>query len=412
MNKFAPQSFEASVAQQGSVTVVRRGDLADEPHWRRAFAAERKDHRYYELLEDTVLQGFDYRYFAIRDGAGDVRAVAPFFLLDQDLLAGMPMPVHKFAGAVRRIFPRFLVLRTLMVGCTAGEGHLDDGDGIARADQALMLADAILAHAKALSASLIVLKEFPTADRANLACFCARGFARAPSLPMTAVNIDYASFEDYMERALSRKTRRDLRLKFRAAAASAPIEMSILTDVSAVIDEIYPLYLQVFSRSKHQFEKLTKAYFCELGRRMPDRVHFFVWRQSGRAVAMSICMLHGDSIYAEYLGLDYSIALDLHLYHYAFRDIVTWAIPRGFKWFRSSGLNYAPKYHLRARLDPLDLYVRHRSDFINSILRRLLPLMEPTRYDPILKKFPNFAELHGTSEPACARRRESRIASF
>lgn len=405
MNKLASQSLKTPVALQGSVTVVGRSDLADEPHWRRAFASERKDHRYYELLEDTVQQGFDYRYFAIRDGGGDVRAVAPFFLLDQDLLAGMPAPVHKLAGAIRRIFPHFLVLRTLMVGCTAGEGHLDDGDGIARADQASMLADGILAHARTLSASLIVLKEFPATDRADLACFCARGFARAPSLPMTAVNIDYANFEDYMERALSRKTRRDLRLKFRAAAAGAPIEMSILTDASGVVDDIYPLYLQVFSRSKHQFEKLTEAYFCELGRRMPDRVRFFIWRQSGRVVAMSICMLHGDSIYAEYLGLDYSVALDLHLYHYAFRDIVTWAIPRGFKWFRSSGLNYAPKYHLRGRLVPLDLYVRHRNDFINSILRRLLPLLEPTRYDPILKKFPNFAELHGGPTAASTPRR-------
>ena len=401
---FPPRTFETPVLQRGSVSVLRRVDLAREPHWRRAFANERKDHRYYELVEDTIHQGFDYRYFAVRDGAKDIQAIAPFFLLDQDLLAGIPAPLQALAAAIRRVFPRFLILRTLMVGCAAGEGHLDGAVG-ERTDHARTLAESILAHARMLSAKLIVLKEFRAADRKALVCFCERGFTRAPSFPMTALNIDYASFEDYMERALSRKTRRDLRLKFRAAASAAPIEMSVLTDISAIIDDIYPLYLQVFSRSRHKFEKLTKAYFRELGQRMPDKVRFFIWRQNGRPIALSICMLHGDSIYAEYLGLDYAVALDLHLYHYAFRDIVRWAIPRGFKWFRSGGLNYQPKYHLRVRLDPLDLYVRHCNDVINAVLRRVLPLVEPTRYDPVLKKFPDFATLHGAPPPVVAPKR-------
>ena len=34
-----------------------------------------------------------------------------------------------------------------------------------------------------------------------------------------------------------------------------------------IIDEIYPLYLQVHARSKLHFEKLTPEYFCRLGRR-------------------------------------------------------------------------------------------------------------------------------------------------
>ena len=41
----------------------------------------------------------------------------------------------------------------------------------------------------------------------------------------------------------------------------------------------------------------------------------------------------------------------------------------------------------------LDLYVRHTSKFINPILRRLLPLLEPTRNDKTLPKFSNYADL-------------------
>ena len=63
-------------------TIVARGDLQRRPRWRGAFANERKDHPYYELVEDTLHPEFDYRYFVIKDTAGQVCAIQPFFLLD------------------------------------------------------------------------------------------------------------------------------------------------------------------------------------------------------------------------------------------------------------------------------------------------------------------------------------------
>src|SRR5262249_1494005 len=142
---------------------------------------------------------------------------------------------------------------------------------------------------------------------------------------------------------------------------------------------------------------------CELGRRMPDKVRFFVWWQDDRIVAFTVCMLEGDDFYAEYIGLDYAVALDLHLYHYAVRDMVSWAISHGYKWFCSSGLNYDPKFHLRCILAPVDLYVRHTSPIANAALKLLLPWLAPVRYDETLKRFPNYSELWG-SDPLPAHR--------
>jgi predicted N-acyltransferase len=281
----------------------------------------------------------------------------------------------------------------LMVGCAAGEGHLDKGDGMSTYNQSRLLASAIVTLARKVRVSLIVLKEFPAKYRDPLQCFLQYGFTRVPSLPMTKLNIDYDNFDDYMRNALNSATRTKLRKKFRAAARAAPIEMSVVSDITPVMDRIYPLYLQVYERSKVHFERLTKQYFRRLGREMPDKVRFFIWRQNGSIVAFTLCMIERDAIYAEYIGLDYSVALDLHLYHYAVRDMITWSIENGYKWFRSSGLNYDPKLHLRHLLDPVDLYVRHVSWMKNVMLKLLLPLIEPTRYDKTLQKFPNYAEL-------------------
>jgi predicted N-acyltransferase len=74
----------------------------------------------------------------------------------------------------------------------------------------------------------------------------------------------------------------------------------VTSDITERIGELYPLYSQVFARAKWRFEKLTPQFFCELGRRMPGKVRYFVWTKEGRAVAFSLCMVSGEDIFAEY----------------------------------------------------------------------------------------------------------------
>jgi Acetyltransferase (GNAT) domain len=376
-----------------SISVVSRADLSGCAPWTSTFTDQRKDYRYYEILDDTLWDQFEYRYFAIVDSKGQVRAIQPFFLVDQDILEGLGAERIYWISLIRRVYPRFLKLRALMVGCSAGEAHLAATETLPVDIVAETLSNGIVKQARSLNAQLIVLKEFPSRYRKVLHRFVQCGFARAPSMPMTMLDIGYDSFDSYMVKALKSSTRRKLRKKLEATAGVSDIRMSVTDDAASFVDEIYPLYLQVFDRSKMQFEKLTKDFFRQLGQRMSDKVRFFAWRRGNMLVAFSLCMVQGDSLYAEYVGFDYTVALDLHLYHYVVRDMISWGISKGYKWFRSSGLNYDPKLHMRHRLDPIDLYVRHTSALANAIFRLALPWIVPVRYDATLKLFPNYKEL-------------------
>jgi peptidoglycan biosynthesis/recognition FemAB-like protein len=359
--------------------IATRAQLDTIPGWHDAFEGERKDWRYYEIVNDTLVgQGFDFHYLVLPNGA-----VQPFFVLDQDLVAGSSNALRSSMAVFRKWWPRFLKMRTLMVGCAAGEGHLAyEGD--------LPLSEL----ARQFKAKLIVMKEFPSRYRTSLSKL--NGFTRVPSMPMTRLRIDYDNFDDLVAKKLSKPTRKNLRRKLRVSdAAQPPIEMQVVEDITPFVDEIYPLYLAVFQRSKLHFEKLTKEFFCAIGRRMPDKVRFFIWRQGGKAIAFSLCMIQRDTIYDEYLGLDYSVAFDLNLYFHTIRDVINWAIAHGMQWYVSSALNYEPKLHLKSELVPLDLYVAHTSPLINAVMRRVLPLLEPTRNDPILQRFSNFSEVWG-----------------
>ncbi len=375
-----------------STRLASRDEISGSSHWQSAFAQERKDHRYYELLEDTLKDGFKYGYLII-ESKDSVCAIQPYFLIDQDLLAGLSGTVKKLIAGIRRLWPRFLFARTMMVGCTAGEGHLD-GDEPSQFAIAASLARSLPQLARQLNCAMIVLKEFPAKYRAPLQCLHDAGFARVPSMPMTTLDIDYKNFEDYLSSMLSPRTRGKVRRKLRAAERAKPaITMSVVGDVTAVIDDVYPLYEKVYERSPLQFEKLTREFLCEIGRRMPDKVRFFIWRQDNRIIAIGLCLVQGDTLSHDYVGFDYTVAFELNLYYRVFHDVIEWAIANGYKRFYSGSLNYDPKWHLRQSLYPVDLYVRHTSGPVNSVLRRLLPLMEPTRWDPILPNFHNYSEL-------------------
>jgi hypothetical protein len=380
----------APAATGTTVNVLSRQELAGLPQWQSAFARQRKDHRYYEVVEDTLPDGIAYGYLSI-EGGGTVRAIQPFFVIDQDLMAGASGAATTLVGVMRRIWPRFMRARTLMVGCAAGEGHLDGGDVAMTAG---VLASTLTGLARERGCAMVVLKEFPAQYRVPLQTLRAAGFARIPSMPMTTLALDYANFDDYLVRALSANSRSTVRRKLRVAARAEPaITMDVVIDGTSIVDEIHPLYEKVYERSPLKFEKLTREFLGEIGRRMPDKVRFLVWRQDERIIAFALCMVHEGSIGFEYVGFDYTVAFKLHLYYRVFRDVIDWAIANGCTRFYSGSLNYEPKWHLKQSLYPIDLYVRHTSNSINAVFRRLLPLMEPTRADPILPNFHNYQEL-------------------
>jgi predicted N-acyltransferase len=246
--------------------------------------------------------------------------------------------------------------------------------------------------AKQNKASLIVFKDFRTNYRSALEGLRSNGYARIPSMPMTRLSLAYENWDEYF-RTLSKATRKDLRRKFRKAERAPKLKMNVVNDITPFIDEIHPLYLAVHERSPLKFETLSKDYFREISRRMPERAQFFIWRQGNKIVAFSFCLVCGDAIYDECIGLDYSVALDLHLYFYTLRDIISWALGQGLKYYYSNPLNYEPKLHLDCELVPLDLYIRHTNPLLNPIFRRVIKYLGPTRHDPVLQRFPNVNEL-------------------
>jgi hypothetical protein len=378
----------------GSASVHETVPAADQDAWKASFGRYAADNRYYDLVRETLGDQFAHRYLILRDKQGAARAVQPFLVVQQDLITGTPPFVRDLVEKIRRHFPSFLKLKMLMIGCCAGEGDVAFDESTGSVTWVVhALKEALPPVARKLKTMLIVFKDMPRSYREFLDDLQTGGFTRIPSMPATRLELTFSDFEEYLKTRLSHAMRKNLRRKFRKSETGDPIELSVETDLSPYVDDVYPLYRQTLGRSEFKFEELTKSYLCELGRQLPDRARFLIWRKGGKIVAFASCIVHEGVLKDNYIGLDYSVALDYHLYFVTWRDTVIWALQNGVRIYHSAPLNYDPKYHFRMDLEPLDLYVRSPYGSLNPVFRVLLPLLEPTRYDRTIQKFANRNEL-------------------
>lgn len=373
----------------GSATVVPSMRDLDPELRDRAFADQWKDLRYYEVCAQGLREQFQHCYLALRDARSGHSLVQPIFFVDQDLTQGLQPKLRAILGWPRGIFPRWLRLRMLVAGCSTNEGDLDSTQAWAVA----ALHEALAIYGRASGVALILLKDFPASYRNALAPFARNGYRRVPSMPACELDVDFHSFDEFLHKKIGRVFRQNLRRKFKKLEARPAIHMEVVSDITSIVDEVYTLYLQTFERSKFRFEKLTREFFCAIGREMPDRARFFLWRIDGKIVAFALCMLHRETLYDLNIGLDYSVALELHLYFVTRRDILQWAAENGVRRYHVGPLNYHPKLHFRMKLAPLDLYARHLSPWINPIFKFALGWLQPARHDPIIAQFPNAGEL-------------------
>ena len=373
----------------GAAWVVDSAREIDPAIRQAAFAGQCKDFRYYEVIEETMPDQFQYHYLGLENTATGEVTVQPFFFVKQDMLAGLPERLRGGITKLRQRWPRLLTLRMLMVGCAAAEGQL----GSLAPWVASALHEALEIYLPQAKASIVLLKDFPSSYREALQPFSSNGYRRVPSMPAAQLTLNFPTFEDYLQHRLSKVFRKNLRRKFRALDGVPALELEVVNSAEGVAEELHALYLQTHLRSPMRFEQLTVDYFLELGRRMPERVRYFIWRQSGRIIAFNLCMVHEGTLYDLDVGLDYAVALDLHLYFVTWRDIIQWSLANGINRYHTGPLNYDPKLHLRMELAPQDLYARHSSRLINPIFKLAMAWLQPARHDPVLRQFANAGDM-------------------
>ena len=100
----------------GCAKILSRSQVEHCDAWKTIFQGKCKDHRFYEIMAQTLATDFQYQYLVLEDSAGKVRAIQPIFFLRQNVCEGVSGTVRRLVDKVQQRFPRFLTMRVLMVG--------------------------------------------------------------------------------------------------------------------------------------------------------------------------------------------------------------------------------------------------------------------------------------------------------
>jgi len=370
---------------RGHGLVFERARDVPKGFWESGFSDSWKDFQYYDLIEQTMSRGFEYRYLLVFDENDRPLALQPLFLASQDLAISAGASVTRLVAKLRNYWPNFLKSRIALAGCLVGDGKM----GTMQSDEtaAALVAEALEKYVGSVGIRLVGFKDFPARMRSAFSSLNQAGYVRVTGFPPLVLDLNFVSFEEYAIKQLSRATRKNLRRKFRAADAASPaISLEVWTDAEQIIDEIYPLYLAVAETGAIQFEIFTREYFLEAGRSAPGKFRYFIWRQGSRAVAFSFCTIWDGTLYDNDIGLDYSVAYELNLYYLTFRDLLNWALVNGLRRYASAPFNYDPKLRLRLEPQEVDVYVKHTSPWLNPFIKAFARVFEPARTDPVLRR--------------------------
>ena len=356
--------------------VIATVDQIPRSDWDRLFGDLAEGYDFYRVLEQSKLEGFSFAYALVHLN-GHIALIAPIFLADFDLVIGVDGLPGRLIRMGRRVYPRLLRARTLFCGSPFGEqGAL----GVADVANPTALIKSLVGILEELCREkglrFILFKDYSRATSRLLRSLETMGFMRGESFPNVVVDLPFATMDAYLA-SLTAGTRRNLRRKVRQAHAAGRIKVTETQDVSAVIDEIYALYLKTYDAGTIHFEKLTPQYFIEVSRRMTDSTRFFLYYFEGRLICFNLCFLHGDHLIDKFLGMDYSVTRKINLYDYTWSHNIQWCLARGVRHYQVGQTDYADKLRLGGRLLPLGYHARHLNPLANLVLKGMARLITP-----------------------------------
>ena len=362
--------------------IVRKIDDIIPEEWNRVFPPVLENYYFFKTLTESRFEEFSFYFITVHEGEELVGA-APCFLMNYPLDTTVQGRLKNLFAGIQKFFPKIFNLKALICGCPMGPGRMGIRGDRARVIRAIL--EGMQQIARKEKVPIVAFKDFDATYRQVLDPLRQQCFYEFESLPNTEMDLPFKDFEDYLK-TLSRISRYDLRRKFKKVDGHVCIETEVSNRLDGVLlDEVYALFLQTSSRGELQFEKVPKDFFKNIAGNMPDQVRFFLWRIDKKLVAFTLCLVSGDRLIDYYLGLDYAVAFQYHLYFVRFRDLLKWCLDQKIKKYEMGNTSYEPKRRLGFNFIPLYAYAKCRNPWINPFFKLLCRAVKPGNFEPVLK---------------------------
>ncbi len=358
----------------------------DKISWDAVFGDIPESYLFFKALENSGFPEFRFYYLVI-EYDNDIVLIAPLFSADFNLDIAVEGWLSKFIKSIRKVFPRFLIIKTLFCGSPFGEHGVlgikhsfKDNSGIIP-----LLLSGIKDCGARVNTPLVIFKDFLKQDTLFLDVLKQKGYSKVESFPTVALELNFSSFEGYLE-SLGSPACKYLNRKLRQAYSRGKIEVKVVQNVAGEIDQIFKLYENTYHKGTTKFEHLTKDFFLEIANDLSSPARFLLYYVDDKLAAFNLCFIYDNLFIDKFVGFDYEISKQFNLYFVIQAYNIKWCLSNSLCYYYCGPTNYETKLRLGGKLIPLYAYLRHKNVFLNLLIKLLAVFFKPDNFDPNLRK--------------------------
>jgi predicted N-acyltransferase len=358
-------------------------DKIKQNEWDAVFGGIPESYLFFKALGNSEFPEFKFYYLVI-EADNEVVSIAPLFSADFNLDIAVGGRLSEFIKSIRKVFPRFLIIKTLFCGSPFGEHGIlgikpsfKDNSGIIP-----LLLKGIGDCAIRVNAPLVIFKDFLEQDALFLDALIKKGYSKVESFPGVVLKLNFTSFENYLEN-LASSDRKYLKRKLKQAYGRGKIEVKVVQDVASEINQIFKFYENTYSKGATKFEHLTKRFFLQITQDLRLPARFFLYYVDDRLVAFNLCFIYDDLFIDKFVGFDYAISKQYNLYFVMQAYNIKWCLSHSLCYYYSGQTNYETKIRLGGKLITLYAYLKHKNMLFDSFLKLLVPFFKPNNYTKI-----------------------------
>jgi predicted N-acyltransferase len=331
-------------------------------------------HEFWEVLEASRLNDFQYRYALFFDESDRPVGLATFYTITTDIALFAPGWLRTPLEWVRRVFPGFLKLRMLECGTpvTLNSPPFVFTQGVAEQDMADAVHRLLSDIARREGHPFVVIRDFEPEAEAFNPCFRQRGYHWTDNLPNTYMDIRWPTPEAYLGSLKSyyrSKLLRHLRIN-----AAQRVRHALVEDFAPLAETLCAQWLTVHHQAdEFKREVLTPEFYREFSNRLGSRSQALLIYRGDELAAHALLLVDGDLLRWLYFGRNE--ARNDSLYIYAGHQVVETAIRLGAKRLELGLTTYSVKQDLGADMVPLKMALRSTWRIINPFVGPVYSLL-------------------------------------
>lgn len=330
---------------------------------------------YLRVLESAGPENLRQRYALLFQGREPVAAVAAQIVT----ISAAKLPKSKAAQVatkpLERLEERLLVCGNLLswgmhgVSFAAHANRAEVWPAVAEALYRLRRADRLFGDT-----DLVMLKDIPQESADGIEALKRFSYRELETEPNMVLQISptWKSYDDYLANLTSNYRKTARKITKDVEAAGAKVERLTTDETIQHSATIHDLYCKVHERQKLRLITLSPDFIPSLATTFGDNFRCNVVRKGDQMLGFVTTLKDGKTAVGYYIGFDSTANAETPIYFRLLQTVIEDAIELGCERLSLGRTALEPKARLGAKPEPMSVWIRHRIQAMNLIVRGLL----------------------------------------